>query len=92
MSIVVVGGHDRMSREYLDVCKKYNCKAKIFTQMKSGLNDKIGNPDVIILFTNVVSHKMVRKAKKEADRKNIKIINNHNSTVHSLEEIIRTII
>ncbi|GAA0763349.1 MULTISPECIES: DUF2325 domain-containing protein [Clostridium] len=92
MSIVVVGGHDRMSREYLDVCKKYNCKAKIFTQMKAGLNDKIGNPDVIILFTNVVSHKMVRKAKKEADRKNIKIINNHNSTVHSLEEIIRNII
>jgi len=92
MSIVVVGGHDRMSREYLDVCKKYNCKAKIFTQMKAGLNDKIGNPDVIILFTNVVSHKMVRKAKKEADRKNIKIINNHNSTGHSLEEIIRNII
>jgi hypothetical protein len=92
MSIVVVGGHDRMSREYFDVCKKYNCKAKIFTQMKAGLNDKIGNPDVIILFTNVVSHKMVRKAKKEADRKNIKIINNHNSTVHSLEEIIRNII
>ena len=43
--------------------------------MKAGLNDKIGSPDVIILFTNIVSHKMARKAKKEAERKNIRIIN-----------------
>ncbi|WP_195429180.1 DUF2325 domain-containing protein [Clostridium sp. D46t1_190503_E9] len=92
MSIVVIGGHDRMSRDYLNICKKYKCKAKIFTQMKAGLNDKIGGADVIILFTNIVSHKMAIKAKKEAERKNIRVINNHNSTVHSLEEIIKNII
>ena len=42
MSVVIVGGHDKMSKEYIKVCKKYNCKAKVFTQMETGLKDKIG--------------------------------------------------
>ena len=56
MSIVIIGGHDRMVRQYETICKKHNCKAKIFTQMPSCLNKKIGNPDLVVLFTNTVSH------------------------------------
>ena len=33
MSIVIIGGHDRMVRQYRTICKEHNCKAKIFTQM-----------------------------------------------------------
>ena len=33
MSVVIVGGHDRMVRQYMDICKKYNCKGKVFTQL-----------------------------------------------------------
>ena len=66
MSIVIIGGHDRMVRQYETICKKHNCKAKIFTQMPSCLNKKIGNPDLVVLFTNTVSHKMVRCAVSEA--------------------------
>lgn len=91
MSIVVVGGHDRMAREYLNLCKKYKFKAKVFTQMKSGLNENIGNPDCIILLTDIVSHKMAQKAKKEAQRKNIPVINNHNSSLNALEKILKSI-
>ena len=32
---------DKMSKEYIKVCKKYNCKAKVFNQMETGLKDKI---------------------------------------------------
>ena len=71
MSIVIIGGHDRMVRQYETICKKHNCKAKIFTQMPSCLNKKIGNPDLVVLFTNTVSHKMVRCAVSEAKNKNI---------------------
>ena len=49
MSIVIIGGHDRMVRQYETICKKHNCKAKIFTQMPSCLNKKIGNPDLVVL-------------------------------------------
>lgn len=34
MSIVVVGGNDRMATRYKDICRSYNCKAKVFTQMR----------------------------------------------------------
>lgn len=91
MSIVVVGGHDRMAREYLNLCKKYKFKAKIFTQMKSGLNENIGNPDCIILLTDIVSHKMAQKAKKEAHRKNIPLINHHNSSLNAFEKVLMNI-
>ena len=35
MSIVIVGGHDRMVCQYKKICKNYNCKAKVFTQRKA---------------------------------------------------------
>ena len=91
MSVVIVGGHDRMSKQYIDLCKKYNCKAKVFTQMETMFKDKIGRPDAVILLTDVVSHKLVLAAKKEAERKNITVIRNHKSTINSLESVIQQI-
>ena len=35
MSVVIVGGHDRMVRQYMDICKNHNCKAKVFTQISN---------------------------------------------------------
>lgn len=92
MSVVIVGGHDRMSKQYIDICKKYNCKAKVFTQMETRFRDKIGNPDAVILLTNVVSHKLVLAAKKEADKKQITVIRNHKSTLSSLENVLQQIV
>ena len=62
MSVVIVGGHDRMVCQYKKICKGYKCKAKVFTQMSANLSEQIGTPDLLILFTNTVSHKMVRCA------------------------------
>lgn len=65
MSVVIVGGHDRMVCQYKKICKAYKCKAKVFTQMSANLSGQIGSPDLIILFTNTVSHKMVHCAVTE---------------------------
>ena len=54
--------------QYKKICKEHNCKAKVFTQMPAKLGNQIGSPDLIILFTNTVSHKMVRCAVAEAER------------------------
>lgn len=71
MSIVIIGGHERMETQYKQICKQYKCKAKVFTKMKTDLKNKIGSPDLLILFTSTVSHKMVHCAVAEAERKNI---------------------
>ena len=57
MSVVIIGGHDRMVSQYKKICKNYNCKAKVFTQMSDSLDKQIGRPDLLVLFTNTVSHK-----------------------------------
>ena len=62
MSIVIIGGHDRMICQYKKICKNYKCKAKVFTQMTSNLREQIGVPDLFVLFNNTVSHKIVKCA------------------------------
>ena len=89
MSVVIVGGHDRMVCQYKKICKEHNCKAKIFTQMTSNLSNQIGSPDLVILFTNTVSHKMVRCAVSEAEKSNINIIRCHTSSSNALSEILQ---
>ena len=49
MSIVIVGGHDRMVGQYKKICKSYKCKCKVFTQMEADFGKKIGCPDLLVL-------------------------------------------
>lgn len=88
MSIVIIGGHDRMVCQYKKICKEYKCRAKIFTQMSGNLRDQIGNPDLIVLFTNTVSHKMVRCALTEAEKSNADVVRCHTSSSNALMEIL----
>lgn len=48
-----------MAGQYESICKSYGCKAKVFTKESGALKKKIGSPDLLVLFTNTVSHKMV---------------------------------
>lgn len=89
MSVVIVGGHDRMVCQYRKICKSYQCKAKIFTQMSASMDKQMGSPDLFILFTNTVSHKMVKTAVDEAKRKNIDVVRCHTSSSAALEQILR---
>lgn len=80
MSVVIVGGHDRMVRQYMDICKKFNCKGKVFTQLPGNFKGQIGQADLIILFTSTVSHIMVNGAVQEAEKNNITIERSHSSS------------
>ena len=88
MSVVIVGGHDRMVCMYKKICKEHKCKAKIFTQMSANLSGHIGSPDLLILFTNTVSHKMVRTALAEAEKCKANIVRSHTSSSTALNEIL----
>ena len=37
-----------------------NCKAKVFVNYNEARKRKIGSPDLMVLFTSTVSHKMVK--------------------------------
>ncbi len=88
MSIVLVGGHDRMHEMYKGICSKRGHRVKVYTQLPARFDKMIGTPDGIVLFTSTVSHKMIHIAVKEAKRKNIPIVRCHNSSSNSLENVL----
>lgn len=88
MSVVIVGGNDRMNREYKNICKERGYKAKVFTQMRDGLKYKIGNPDLLILFTSTTSHKMIGCALNAVKGTNTKIERCHSSSASALKSIL----
>lgn len=88
MSVVIVGGHDRMVRQYMDICKKYHCKSKVFTQLPGNFRSQIGQADLIILFTSTVSHIMATGAVQEAEKNNIRIERSHSSSSSALKKIL----
>lgn len=88
MSVVIIGGNERMVCQYSDICRDFGCKAKVFAKESGPLRRKIGCPDLMILFTNTVSHKMVIAASQEARRNNIPVARIHTSSAAALRGVL----
>ncbi len=88
MSVVIVGGNECMVRKYKDLCKEYSCRAKVFTKMTAEMRNKIGSPDLMVVFTGTASHKMVRCALGEAKGQNIMVAKSNSSSMSALKGIL----
>jgi len=88
MRVVIVGGNERMTCQYKEICENHGCKAKVLVKEKGTLEKVMGCPDLLILFTNTVSHKMVITAVKEAKRNNIPIARSHSSSAAALKQVL----
>lgn len=88
MSVVIVGGNECMTRQYKELCKEYQYKAKIYPKMTSGLKN-IGTPDLLVLFTSTVSHKMIRSALEQAKGQGTKTVRSHTSSMNALRNILK---
>lgn len=69
MSLTIIGGNECMERKYEEICRGYGHKVKIFTKASGMIKKKIGSPDLVIMFTNTVSHKMVKFCIKRGKKK-----------------------
>lgn len=58
--------------------------------MNGGFKNKIGSPDLMVLFTNTMSHKMMRCALSETKGQNTVIARCHSSSVTALKAILET--
>lgn len=88
MSVVIVGGNECMVRQYIDLCRDYNCDAKVFCKMRDGLINKVGAPDLMVLFTNTMSHKMVIHALNKVKSQETIIERSHSSSISALRGIL----
>ena len=76
MSVVIIGGNERMETRYADICKAYGYdKAKVFVKENSSL-------------TNTVSHKMMLSATQEAKRNSVPVARVHSSSVVALSQLL----
>ena len=87
MSVVIIGGNECMVRQYKNLCREYRCDAKVYPKQNSSLKG-IGNPDLLVLFTSTVSHKMVRNALSETKGQDVKVVRSHTSSISALKNIL----
>ncbi len=77
-----------MATRYKDICREYNCKAKVFTRMPSDFENKLGTPDLMVVFTNTCSHKMVNRVNQRSQKYDIPVARIHSASVSALKNIL----
>ncbi len=87
MSVVILGGNECMERNYCELCKKFGHSAKVFCKPCANMKSRVGSPDLVVLFTNTVSHKIVRAVVDNLD-KTITVVRSHSSSMASLQKIL----
>lgn len=88
MSVVIVGGHDRMHCRYKEICKKFGYKCKVFTQCPANFKNQIGSPDIIVVFTGTVAHKMLSTASEKAQKSGAKMLRLNSSSASALSDAL----
>lgn len=90
MSVVILGGNKCMVRQYKQLCQDYHCTAKVIPKMGGTLKNRLGSPDLLVLFTDTISHKMVRCALREAKGLPTVVARSHSSSIAGLRAVLET--
>ena len=88
MSVVILGGNECMVRQYKDLCQEYQCSAKVNSKMGGTLKNRLGNPDLLVMFTDTLSHKMMRCALSETKGQKLAIARSKSSSMAALRTIL----
>ena len=51
---MIIGGNECMERKYGELCSRFGCRSKIFCKPGADMKNRIGSPDILILFTHTV--------------------------------------
>ena len=88
MCVALVGGMDRLKREYETAAKRCGVKLKVFTGKESCLVDKMGCPDMAILFTSMISHNARTEVMQRSKTLGIPVTFLHSNGVSSLRQCL----
>ncbi len=88
MTVLVVGGNERMKRDYINLAKEKGYKTKVILNMSSKALKDFGNPGAVVMFTSTMSHKLKAVIETQAKRKEIPLIKHYNSSKVSFMECL----
>jgi len=92
MSVVLVGGMDRLGNQYRKVAKRMGMELRIFNQSENDLDGKIGRAEAVVIFTNKVSHQARNQAVSAAKRRGIPLFMHHGCGVCTLRECLKCLV
>lgn len=91
MNLVVVGGNEKMKKDYISMAKQRGYKAKVFFNMSPKVKKCVGDPEAIVILTSAVSHKMVISVEEQAKKRNIPIVRHRNSSKVAFKECLEMV-
>jgi hypothetical protein len=71
MSAVLIGGMDRLHRDYIEAAKSLGVKLKVFFGQERSIKKQLGSTDILILCTGKVSHSARKEVVRFAGLNNI---------------------
>lgn len=89
MSIVLIGGMDRLAVQYQKEAKSRGVNLHIFSQAEQGMGKKIKNADAVVIFTNKVSHRAKNEAFAAAKNSGVPVYMHHACGVCTLRECLK---
>lgn len=88
MCATLIGGMDRLHRDYINSARDRGVALKVFTGKENHIADKVGSADHVILFTNMVSHAARREVMQHARANNIPVHLLHSCGVSTLRQCL----
>ena len=88
MCAVLIGGMDRLHREYIDAAKSLGVNLKVFAGQERSIKKQLGGADLLILCTGKVSHSARQEVVSHASVRKIPLFMMRSSGVSSLRGCI----
>ncbi|GAB6057542.1 DUF2325 domain-containing protein [Desulfonatronum parangueonense] len=88
MCATLIGGMDRLKSNYLRTAKQAGVNLKIFTGKENSISAQLRESEMIIIFTNKVSHQARNEAVNIARNRKIPVHMLHSCGVSSLKKCL----
>ena len=88
MCATLIGGMDRLKRDYINLALSRGVKLKVFSGKESKIAPRLGNPDLLIVFTNLVSHEARDQVVRLAKSRKIPLRLLHSAGMSSLAQCL----
>ncbi|WP_018124801.1 DUF2325 domain-containing protein [Desulfovibrio oxyclinae] len=88
MCAALIGGMDRLKREYMNEAKKQGVKLKFFTGKERNISGSVGGVDLVVMFTNKISHKARNEVMGVVKSREIPMVMHHSCGVSSLRRCL----
>jgi hypothetical protein len=92
MCVALIGGMDRLERDYENEAERHGVDLRVFTKSRAGLATRLKSVDAMVVFTGKTSHRIKNEAIGAAKANNIPVLMRHSCGVCSLRECLRRLV